>query len=100
MSSSGVTFDSWPVSPCRGQVTGGGIMASRTRIPKAELTGIYGAIVKWMSRRMLGGVPEPVEVVWHNRKVLNFSFRLSRNVRSGMGGHFTNFDRSRMYATW
>ena len=28
-------------------------MASSTRIPKAELTGIYGAMVKRMSRKML-----------------------------------------------
>ncbi len=49
-------------------------MASSTRIPKAELTGIYGAMVKRMSRKMFGEVPEPVEVAWHNRKVLNFSF--------------------------
>ncbi|MGH8938280.1 MAG: carboxymuconolactone decarboxylase family protein [Actinomycetes bacterium] len=56
-------------------------MASSTRIPKAELTGIYGAMVKRMSRKMLGGVPEPVEVVWHNRKVLNFSFSISRKIQ-------------------
>jgi alkylhydroperoxidase family enzyme len=56
-------------------------MASKTRIPKAELTGIYGAIVKRMSRRMLGDVPEPVEVVWHNRKVLNFSFMVNRKIK-------------------
>ena len=31
-------------------------MASNTRIPKAELTGIYGAMVKRMSRKMLGDV--------------------------------------------
>ncbi len=43
-------------------------MASNTRIPKAELTGIYGAMVKRMSRKMLGDVAEPVEVAWHNRK--------------------------------
>jgi alkylhydroperoxidase family enzyme len=55
-------------------------MASHTRIPKAELTGIYGAMVKRMSRKMLGDVPEPVEVVWHNRKVLNFSFSLARRI--------------------
>jgi alkylhydroperoxidase family enzyme len=56
-------------------------MASHTRIPKAELTGIYGALVKRMSRKMLGDVAEPVEVVWHNRKVLNFSFSLSRQIK-------------------
>ena len=55
-------------------------MASNTRIPKAELTGIYGAMVKRMSRKMLGDVPEPVEVAWHNRKVLNFSFSLARKM--------------------
>lgn len=45
-------------------------MANNTRIPKAQLTGIYGAIVKRMCRKMLGHVPEGVEVLWHNRKVL------------------------------
>jgi alkylhydroperoxidase family enzyme len=53
-------------------------MASNTRIPKAELTGIYGAMVKRMSRKMFGDVPEPAQVAWHNRKVLNFSFALGR----------------------
>ena len=35
-------------------VTRGGIMASSTRIPQAELSGLYGALVKRMSRRMFG----------------------------------------------
>src|SRR3954454_4429929 len=52
--------------------------SNHTRIPKAEMTGVYGAIVKRMSRKMLGDVPEPVEVAWHNRKVLNFSFLVGR----------------------
>jgi alkylhydroperoxidase family enzyme len=56
-------------------------MASSPRIPKAELTGIYGAMVKRMSRKMLGDVAEPVKVVWHNRKVLNSSFSISRMAR-------------------
>jgi alkylhydroperoxidase family enzyme len=56
-------------------------MASNTRIPKAELTGIYGAIVKRMSRKMLGDVAEPAEVAWHNRKVLNFSFLIGRKAQ-------------------
>ena len=53
-------------------------MASNTRIPKAELSGLYGAMVRRMSRKMLGDVAEPVEVAWHNRKVLNFSFSVGR----------------------
>lgn len=56
-------------------------MASNTRIPKAELTGIYGAMVKRMSRKMLGDVAEPAEVAWHNRKVLNFSFSVGRKAQ-------------------
>jgi len=56
-------------------------MASNTWIPKAELTGIYGAMIKRMSHKMLGDVAEPVEVAWHNRKVLNFSFSLGRKAQ-------------------
>ena len=55
-------------------------MTSSTRIPKAELTGPYGWLVKRMSRKMLGDVAEPVEVAWHNRKVLNFSFAVGRRA--------------------
>ncbi len=42
-------------------------IASSPRIPKAELTGVYGTMVKRMSRKMFGEVPEPVGVAWHNR---------------------------------
>jgi alkylhydroperoxidase family enzyme len=56
-------------------------MSGTPRIPKAELTGVYGALVKRMSRKMLGDVPDGVEVAWHNRKVLNWSFGLGRNSR-------------------
>ncbi len=56
-------------------------MAGRTRVPQAELTGLYGAMVKRMSRKMLGDVPEPVGVAWHNRKVLNLSFSLGRKIQ-------------------
>ena len=56
-------------------------MACDTRIPKAELTGPYGALVKRMSRKMFGEVPDPVGVMWHNRKVLNFSFGVGRKAQ-------------------
>ena len=56
-------------------------MTSRTRIPKAELTGIYGSILERMSRKMLGDVAEPLQVAWHNRKVLNFSLAIGRKVQ-------------------
>jgi alkylhydroperoxidase family enzyme len=45
------------------------------------LTGVRGAVVKRMARRMLGDVPEPLQVVWHNRRVLGFSFSVSRQIQ-------------------
>ena len=56
-------------------------MTSSTRIPPAELKGLYGALVKRMSRKMFGEVPEPIGVTWHNRKVLNFSFGVGRKAQ-------------------
>jgi alkylhydroperoxidase family enzyme len=56
-------------------------MSSHSRIPKAELTGLYGAMIKRMSRKMFGEVPEPVGVAWHNRKVLNLSFSIGRKAQ-------------------
>lgn len=53
-------------------------MAHATRIPKAQLTGISGAVVQRMCRKMFGEVPEPVEVAWHHRKVVNLSFAIAR----------------------
>jgi AhpD family alkylhydroperoxidase len=40
-------------------------MASSTRVPATEITGIYGRLLKAMSRRMLGQVPEAAGVMWH-----------------------------------
>jgi alkylhydroperoxidase family enzyme len=48
----------------------GGEMTSNTRVPKAEITGVYGAVMKRIGIRMFGAVPEPLEVMWHNRPVL------------------------------
>lgn len=45
-------------------------MSSSTRVPKAEITGLYGYVLKRVTRKMLGDVPEPAEVMWHNRPVL------------------------------
>ncbi|MFW6201191.1 MAG: carboxymuconolactone decarboxylase family protein [Gemmatimonadota bacterium] len=47
-------------------------MAGDTRIPRAEISGIYGAMVKYFSRKLLGDLAEPLEVYWHNRPVLRF----------------------------
>lgn len=53
-------------------------MVSATRIPKTEVTGLYGAMVKRFSKKMLGDVPEPVGVYWHNPAVLKFYFGLGQ----------------------
>ena len=51
-----------------------------TRVPQAEITGVYGAVVKRFSRKMFGEVPEPLGVMWHNRPVLNVSLGLGRKA--------------------
>ena len=56
-------------------------MTSGTRIPPAKLNGLYGAVVKRMSRKMFGEVPEPVAVTWHNRKALNLSLSIGRKAQ-------------------
>jgi alkylhydroperoxidase family enzyme len=45
-------------------------MSSNLRVPKAEISGLYGYVVKRFSRKMIGDVPEPAQVMWHNRPVL------------------------------
>lgn len=40
------------------------------RIEPAEITGPYGALMKRFSKRLLGRVPEPLGIYWHNRPVL------------------------------
>jgi alkylhydroperoxidase family enzyme len=56
-------------------------MSDTTRIPKAELTGVQGYLVKRFSRKLIGEVPEPAEVMWHNRTVLNDMMAMGRKVQ-------------------
>jgi AhpD family alkylhydroperoxidase len=56
-------------------------MAGITRIPKAEITGIYGYILKRFSKKMFGDIPEPAEVMWHNRPVLTSSMAFGRKIQ-------------------
>ncbi len=55
-------------------------MASTPRIPKAEITGPFGYLLKRMSRKMLGEVPDALGVMWHNRAVLMTSMGFGRKV--------------------
>src|SRR5438094_123339 len=81
MIAAGVTSDSRPVSPCRSQERKpGGDMVSKTRVPKAEITGIYGYVLKKMARKMLGRVPESIGVMWHYPAVLKDLMGLGRKA--------------------
>lgn len=45
-------------------------MTTTARLPKKELTGLYGVLVKRFGAKMLGAVPEPAEVMWHSPAVV------------------------------
>ena len=55
-------------------------MTGNTRVPAAEITGIYGAVLTRFSRKMFGDVPEALGVMWHHRPVLTFSLGLGRKA--------------------
>jgi len=55
-------------------------MTSTTRIPKVAITGAYGYMLKRLSRKQLGVVPEPAAVMWHNRAVLSSMYGLGRKA--------------------
>jgi AhpD family alkylhydroperoxidase len=54
--------------------------AGTLRIPKAELTGLYGFLLKTMARRMLGAVPESAAVLWHYPAVLKDTMGFARKA--------------------
>lgn len=56
-------------------------MSSTARIPTAEITGPLGAVVRRLSERRLGSVPEALGVAWHHKQVLRFSFGLGQRSR-------------------
>ena len=57
-------------------------MASSTRVPAIEITGIYGALLKTMSRRMLGQVPDAAGVMWHYPAVFKDMMKFGRRTES------------------
>src|SRR5829696_818151 len=58
----------------------GGDMTT-TRIPPADITGVKGALMKRMATKMMGQVPTPLGVYWHNPKVLKASFAIGNKVQ-------------------
>jgi AhpD family alkylhydroperoxidase len=55
-------------------------MSSTPRIPKTEITGLFGYVVKRFSRKLLGHVPESAEVMWQNRPVFTGMMGFGRKV--------------------
>jgi AhpD family alkylhydroperoxidase len=57
-------------------------MASTTRVPATEITGPYGILLKTMSRKMLGQVPEGLGVMWHYPALLKDTMKFGRKAES------------------
>jgi alkylhydroperoxidase family enzyme len=55
-------------------------MASDARIPATEISGMYGTIVKFAARRMMGRVPDSVGVMWNNQAVMKDAMGIGRKV--------------------
>jgi AhpD family alkylhydroperoxidase len=57
-------------------------MASTTRVPATEITGLYGSLLKVMSRKMLGQVPDAAGVMWHYPAVFKDMMKFGRRTES------------------
>ena len=55
-------------------------MTTGTRVPPTEITGPYGALVKFAARKMMGHVPESVGVLWHNQAVMKDAMGIGRKI--------------------
>jgi AhpD family alkylhydroperoxidase len=55
-------------------------MTSDTRIPPADVTGAYGAIVKFAARKMTGKVPDSLGVLWHHQAVMKDAMGIGRKI--------------------
>ena len=55
-------------------------MTSNTRIPRTEINGIYGGLIKIAMRRLLGSVPEGAEVMWHHPAVFKDTMKFGGRV--------------------
>jgi alkylhydroperoxidase family enzyme len=55
-------------------------MTTDTRIPPTEVSGLYGTIVKFASRKMMGRVPDSIGVMWHNQAVMKDAMGIGRKV--------------------
>jgi alkylhydroperoxidase family enzyme len=54
--------------------------AATTRVPKTEISGLMGGLLKRLMRKQLGTVPEPAEVFWHNKAVIKDMSGFGRKI--------------------
>jgi AhpD family alkylhydroperoxidase len=55
-------------------------MTTDTRVPATEVSGVYGAVVKFAARKMMGRVPDSIGVMWHNQTVMKDAMGIGRKV--------------------
>ncbi|WP_395244150.1 carboxymuconolactone decarboxylase family protein [Agromyces sp. MMS24-K17] len=55
-------------------------MSTGTRVPPAEVTGLYGSLVKAFARKMMGKVPDSVGVLWNHPAVMKDAMGIGRKV--------------------
>jgi len=55
-------------------------MTASTRVPATEITGLYGGLLKMVSKKMLGKVPDSLGVMWHHPAVLKDMMNFGRKT--------------------
>jgi len=55
-------------------------MTIQARIPATEVTGLYGAVVKFATKKMFGRVPDSIGVLWHHRPVFTDMMAFGRKT--------------------
>jgi AhpD family alkylhydroperoxidase len=55
-------------------------MPSTFRIPKAQVTGLYGTVMSAYARRTYGQIPDNAYVLWHHRDVLKAVLKFEQRV--------------------
>jgi alkylhydroperoxidase family enzyme len=68
-------------------------MTANARIPKTELTGIKGGLLKLVLRRKIGRVPDNVEVMWNHPAVFMDLMRMGGKVEKwgSLDSHLATF---------
>jgi alkylhydroperoxidase family enzyme len=55
-------------------------MSSKFRIPRARITGLFGAVASWYAKRTYGEIPDNVHLLWHNQRVMRAVFGFEQRI--------------------